>query len=261
MRLRDKVLLVTGSTTGIGEAIARAAVAEGARVVLHGTRRAAGDALADELNAAAPGTAHFVQADLADPAAAPDLIEAAIAFGGGRLDALVNNAAIMTRGGLAETDADAFDRVVAVNLRAPLLLVRAAWPHFRERGGGRVLVIGSINAHCGESSQLAYSISKAGLVTMTRNLADAHAAEGLRINCLNVGWTLTENEYALKIREGLPENWPDNLSPHFAPSGRLLQPAEIGAAAMYFLSDDAALLNGGVLDFEQFPVVGRNPPK
>ena len=78
-------------------------------------------------------------------------------------------------------------------------------------------------------------------MTLTRNLADAHGAEGIRVNQLNVGWTLTPNELALKIKEGLPEDWPSKVPKTFAPSGRLLSPADIAWAAVYFLSDEAAL--------------------
>ncbi len=184
-----------------------------------------------------------------------------MAHGGGRLDGLVNNAAVMTRSDLETTDARVFDDTMAINLRAPLLLIRAALPHFRRQGGGRVLNIGSVNGHCGERNQLAYSLSKAGMMTLTRNLADAYGAEGLRVNALNVGWTLTPNEFELKKREGLPDDWPEHLPKSHAPSGRLLSPEDVAWAAVYLLSDEAPLLNGGVLDFEQYPVIGRNPVK
>ena len=260
MRLKDKVIFITGSTTGIGEGIARTCLQEGARIILHGTREAAGAQLVDELRAAG-GQAFFVAGSLADPAVAPRLIEAAVAHGGGRLDGLVNNAAVMTRSDLESTSAEVFDATMAVNLRAPLLLIQAAWPYFRAQGGGRVLNIGSVNGHCGERNQLAYSLSKAGMVTLTRNLADAYGAQGLRVNALNVGWTLTPNEYELKKREGLPDDWPEHLPKTYAPSGRLLSPTDVAWAAVYLLSDEAPLLNGGVLDFEQYPVIGRNPAK
>jgi len=262
MRLKDRVILVTGSTTGVGEAIARAAAAEGARVIVHGTKREAGQAVAADINeSTGREAAHFAMADLSEPHSISTLVADAAAFGGGRLDALVNNAAMITRSDLESTTAEIFDRTMAVNARAPMLLIQAALPHFRNGGGGRVLNIGSINAHCGERNQLAYSMSKAALVTLTRSLADAHGAEGLRVNCLNLGWVLTPNEYQLKIREGLPPDWPEKISRHNAPAGRIFKPEEIGAAAVFFLSDDAALLNGGVLDYEQFPVIGRNPEK
>jgi len=259
MRLKNKVILVTGSTTGIGEGMARIFAGEGASVVVHGTREAAAREVVDDI-IRQKGRADYVLGSLAD-AEAPGKIVQAVIERHGRIDCLVNNAAVMTRGGLEATDAGVFDRTLAVNLRAPLLLIRAALPFFRKQGGGRVLNIGSVNGYCGEREQLAYSISKGGLVTLTRNLADAHGQEGIRVNLFNVGWTLTPNEYALKKKEGLPDDWPTRMPRATAPSGRLLAPEDIAWAAVYFLSDEAPLINGAILDLEQFPMVGRNPPK
>jgi NAD(P)-dependent dehydrogenase (short-subunit alcohol dehydrogenase family) len=197
---------------------------------------------------------------LDDPSAPARIIQGVI-DACGRIDGLVNNAADMSRGSLESTGVDSFDRTIAINLRAPFLLVQAALPHFRRQKAGRVLNIGSINSYCGERNLLAYSISKGGLVTMTRNLADAHGAEGIRVNLFNVGWTLTPNEYELKKREGLPEDWPSRVPKELVPSGRLLSPEDIAWAAVYFLSDEAPLINGATLDMEQYPIVGRNPQK
>lgn len=259
MRLKDKAILITGSTTGIGEGMARLFARQGARVMIHGTSETAARAVASSIQAAG-GKASYFLAPLDDPASPGKILDEVIRQWG-RIDGLVNNAAVMTRSNLESTDAAVFDRTIAVNLRAPLLLARAALPHFRKQGAGKILNIGSINGYCGESSQLAYSISKGGLITLTRNLADAHGSEGLRVNLFNVGWTLTPNEYELKKKEGLPENWPDHLPAEQAPSGRLLLPDDIAQAALYFLSDEALLINGAVLDLEQYPVIGRNPPK
>jgi NAD(P)-dependent dehydrogenase (short-subunit alcohol dehydrogenase family) len=259
MRLKDKVILVTGSTTGIGEGMARVFAREGAVVVVHGTREAAARQVVQDI-VGRKGRATYALGSLADPEVPAKLVQAVLDQHG-RIDGLVNNAALMTRGDLEATDADTFDRTLAVNLRAPLLLIRAALPHFRRQGGGRVLNIGSVNGYCGERSQLAYSISKGGLVTLTRNLADAHGAEGIRVNLFNVGWTLTPNEYRLKQTEGLPADWPSRVPRSVAPGGRLLSPEDIAWAAVYFLSDEAALINGSVVDLEQFPMIGRNPPK
>ena len=145
----------------------------------------------------------------------------------GRIDGLVNNAAVKTRGGILDTDEEAFDRTVNVNLKAPFFLIRAAIPHFRRQGGGRVLNIGSINAYCGEISQCIYSACKGALMTLTRNLADAHGAEGIRVNQINPGWTLTPNERVLKATEGLPEDWPSRLPTEYAPGGRLFSPDDV----------------------------------
>jgi NAD(P)-dependent dehydrogenase (short-subunit alcohol dehydrogenase family) len=256
MRLKDKVILVTGSTTGIGEGMVRTFASEGAQVMIHGTSEKNAQHLVAEIGE----QASYVLGALGDPQVPARLIAETIARFG-RIDGLVNNAAAITRGNLENTDLASFERTLAVNLTAPFLLIQAALPYFRKQGGGRVLNIGSVNGYCGEANQLAYSISKGGLITLTRNLADAHGPEGLRVNQFNVGWTLTPNEYELKKKEGLPDDWPAKVSKAYAPSGRLLTPQEIAWAAVYFLSDEAALINGAILDLEQYPLIGRNPVK
>ncbi len=255
-RLKDKVILVTGSTTGIGEGMVRVFAREGARVMIHGRRRDQAQRLAEEIG----GDASFAIGALENPEVPAALIEKTVAHFG-RIDSLVNNAAVITHGTIEETDSDAFDLTVAVNLKAPVFLIRAVLQYFRRQGAGSILNIGSVNAYCGERNLCIYSACKGALMTLTRNVADAHAAEGIRVNQLNVGWTLTPNERALKAKDGLPEDWPSRLPKVFAPSGRLLSPEEIARAAVYFLSDESVLINGTVLDLEQYPVIGRNPPK
>lgn len=261
METPKKVALVTGSATGIGEAIARRLSAGGLRVVLHGQEheRAAGQEFERQLKAAG-GEAIFVAAQLEDPAACAALVaEAAAAWG--RLDVLVNNAASVVRSNLHTTDAVLFDATMAVNVRAPMLLIQAAHPWFVAAGGGRVLNIGSVNGLCGEANQLAYSISKGALITLTRNLADALATEGIRVNQMNLGWVLTANEYALKQREGLPPDWPSQVPTVYAPSGRLISPQEVAHYAHALLCDEAGVISGIVMELEQYPMVGRNPVK
>jgi NAD(P)-dependent dehydrogenase (short-subunit alcohol dehydrogenase family) len=255
MRLQDKVIIVTGSTTGIGEAIARRVLAEGGRVVVHGRDAERGQAIVAE----APGRATFISADLADSTALPGIIEGAIkSFG--KLDGLVNNAASTARNDLLHTDAAFFDRMMAINVRAPLLLIKAAYPHLKQ-SRGCVLNIGSINAYTGESNLVAYSISKGALMTLSRNQADALCYEGIRVNHFNVGWVLTANEYKTKIADGLPQNWPEQLEPQYAPSGRIMRPEEIATAAVYWLSDESRPISGSVVELEQYPMIGRNPVK
>ena len=260
--LRNKIALVTGSVSGIGEAIARKLAAEGARLMVHGRpgQAEAAARVARAINNESETDADVQLADLADPAACAALIDAVIARYG-RIDLLVNNAGISPRADLPATDAALFDKIFAVNLRAPLLLIRAALPHFRKQGGGRVLNIGSINAYCGEAALLAYSMSKGGLTTMTRNLADAHGQEGLRVNQLNPGWVLTDNEYRAKVDEGLGSEWPSRIPRQHAPAGRIFRPDEIAHFAANFLGAQAELVNGTVFDVEQFPLIGCNPMK
>src|SRR5579863_2016290 len=237
-RLKDKVILVAGSGTGIGEGMARHFVSEGARVMIHDREAEAARAVAADLGE----RASFVLGDLENPGIAEKLIEQTVAHFG-RIDALVNNAAVKTRGTIEDTDEAAFDRTVTVNLKAPFFLIRAAVPHFRRQGGGRVLNIGSINAYCGEKNQCIYSAIKGALMTLTRNLADAHGPENIHVHQINPGWVLTPNERALKATEGLPDDWPSRLPIAFAPSGHILSPDDVAWAAVYLLSDEAAILN------------------
>src|SRR4051812_27369143 len=255
MRLENKVIIVTGSTTGIGEAIAKRVLVEGARVIFHGRDAARGQALVTQ----AGKNARFVEADLADPNAPQQVIDFAVKEFG-QLDAIVNNAASTARSDLASTDADFFDTMMATNVRAPLLLIRAAYPHLK-RSEGCVLNIGSINGYSGESNLLAYSISKGALMTLSRNLADALCYEHIRVNHFNVGWVLTDNEYKTKINDGLPQDWPEHIEPQYAPSGRIIDPEKIAAAAVYWLSDESRPISGSVVELEQYPVIGRNPVK
>jgi NAD(P)-dependent dehydrogenase (short-subunit alcohol dehydrogenase family) len=255
-RLDNKVIIVTGSTTGIGEAIARRFVAEGARVLIHGLERELGEKIVSELGA--KHAALHVD-DLADAATPHRLVDAAMgAFG--RIDGIVNNAAWTGRSNLATTDAALFDRCMAINVRAPLLLIQAAFPYLKSARGS-VLNIGSINGYCGEPNLLAYSLSKGALITLTRNLADAHGRDGIRFNHFNLGWVLSSNEYALKVSEGLPPDWPEHVPPVFAPSGRIMSPENIATAAVYWIGDESRPISGSVLELEQYPVIGRNPVK
>ena len=255
MKLKDKVIIVTGSTTGIGEAIARRCVAEGSKVLVHGRDQTRGEQLVASLGKAA--ALHID--DLADANAPQRVVDATLhAFG--KIDGIVNNAAFIVRSNLETTDAALFDKVMAINVRAPLLIIRAAINHLKESKGA-VVNIGSINAYTGEPRQLAYSMSKAAIMTMSRNLANVLAVDHVRVNHFNVGWVITPNEYKLKMSEGLLEGWSDNPDIENVPTGRMTQPEEIAAHAVFWLSDESRPISGSVIDLEQYPIIGRIPLK
>jgi NAD(P)-dependent dehydrogenase (short-subunit alcohol dehydrogenase family) len=255
MKLRDKVIIITGSTTGIGRAIAERCVAEGARVLVHGRDRPKGEAVVAKLGSAA--TLHVD--DLADPACPARIAVAAMqAFG--RIDGVVNNAAIVPRTTIHDATVEHFEHTMAINVRAPLFLIQAAFPQLRANRGS-VLNIGSINAHSGEPTFLHYSISKGALQTLSRNLANAHGTDQVRFTHFNVGWVLSENEYAKQIAEGQAADWPEKLPATYAPSGRLIAPETIAGAAVFWLSDESRPVSGTVLELEQYSVYARNPAK
>jgi NAD(P)-dependent dehydrogenase (short-subunit alcohol dehydrogenase family) len=255
MRLRDKVVIVTGSTQGVGEGIARRFVAEGAKVVLHGLERELGERILADLQ---PNAVLCVN-DLSKPESAQELVDAAVkSFGG--LHAIVNNAATTRRATLEQTDAATFDFFIDLNLRAPLLLIRAALPHLLAAQGS-MLNIGSVNAYCGAPNLLPYSISKGGLMTLTRNIADTYCRTGLRVNQINLGWILTENEKRLMEAGGHSPDWWRDPPRDGAPIGRLMLPEEVATAAVYWIGDESRPVTGSVLELNQYPIIGRNRAK
>lgn len=257
MRLKDKVVLVTGSCTGIGKAIATRCIAEGARVVIHGRDPQQGEAAWTELG---KERAALCIEDLTNEGAAQRLVDASLqAFG--RLDAVVNNAAMVVSSDVHTTDLPLFRSILEVNLLAPFALIQAALPHLAKTRGS-VLNIGSVNAWSGEPNLMGYSVSKGALMTLSRNLGDTlHRELGVRVNQLNVGWVLTEKETERKRSQGLADNWYEQVPKVYAPAGRILLPEEIAAAAVYWLADESGPISGQVVELEQHPMIGRNPPK
>jgi NAD(P)-dependent dehydrogenase (short-subunit alcohol dehydrogenase family) len=131
-------------------------------------------------------------------------------------------------------------------------------PHLL-KSRGAILNIGSLNAYCGASNLVPYSLSKGGLMTLTRNVADAYCRQHVRVNQVNLGWVLTENEK--RVMESLGPEWWKDPPRDGAPSGELIMPEAIAAAAVYWLSDESRLITGTVLELNQFPVIGRNTVK
>lgn len=257
MRLENKVIIITGSTTGIGKAIAIRCVQEGAKVVIHGLEETLGNEVINEL-----GEQHAVLhiEDLSIDGAPDRLVSKAIHHFG-KLDAIVNNAAIVASSNIHTTDKAFMHHILEVNTIAPFLLIKAALPYLTSQRGA-VLNIGSVNAYSGEPNLLSYSVTKGALMTLTRNLGDTlHRENGVRVNQINPGWVLTETERQRKKEHGLPEEWYKDLPAVYAPAGRILWPKEIAAAAIYWLSDEAGPISGQVVDLEQHPFIGRNPPK
>jgi NAD(P)-dependent dehydrogenase (short-subunit alcohol dehydrogenase family) len=257
MRLQDKVIVVTGSATGIGKAIARRCVAEGARVVIHGLERELGAAVVAELGA--EKAALHIE-DLTTDGCPQRLVALAVRTFG-RLDAIVNNAALVAASNLHTTDLACFRRMLDINTVIPFALIQAALPELR-RARGSVLNIGSVNAYSGEPNLLPYSVSKGALMTLTRNLGDTLMREdGVRVNQINPGWVLTENEAQRKRDHGLADDWYKDVPKMYAPSGRILWPEEIAACAAWLLAEECGPISGQIIDLEQHPFIGRNPPK
>jgi len=226
---------VTGASGGIGGAIARALHAQGATVMLAGTRRDALDRLAAELGS----RAQVQTADLGDPAAADAHVKAT-EEGTGQLDILVNNAGL-TRDGLAIRMKDEeWQQVLDVNLTAAFRLTRAALRGMMRRRAGRVVNITSTVGVTGNPGQANYAASKAGMIGMSKSLAAELASRGVTVNCVAPGFVATA--MTDKLSEAQKE-----ASTKAIPVGRFGTPAEIAAAVVYLASDEAAYVTGQTL--------------
>ena len=250
--LDNRVALITGSTSGIGKGMAEHFASLGAHVVVHGRDRQSGTQLVEAIRSRGRDAA-FLEGDLADEAVCRSLVRGAVdRFGG--LDILVNNAASTSRASIESATTAFWDRMMAINLRAPFILMQEALTAMKARGRGSIVNIGSINAYCGMDTLGPYSVSKGALMTMTRNAAVGFARHRVRVNQLNVGWTLTEGEERVKREEeGLGPDWLADAV-NTRPFRRLLSPLDIAHAAAYFASDDSAVITGSVLDLEQFAI-------
>jgi NAD(P)-dependent dehydrogenase (short-subunit alcohol dehydrogenase family) len=248
--LRDRVVLISGGTAGLGAGIARAAAREGATVAVTGRRREPGEALAAELTGG--GTkALFVQADVADVAQARACVAAVIAEFG-RVDSLVNAAGLTARGTLLDTTPELFDAHIAVNLKAPFFLMQAVVADLAARKApGTIVNIISTSAHAGQPYLAPYVAAKAGLAGLTRNAAHAHRWDKIRINGLNIGWTDTEAEDATQRRVARGGNdWRAKAGASL-PMGRLGQVDEIAEFVVFLLSDRSGVVTGSVIDWDQ----------
>jgi NAD(P)-dependent dehydrogenase (short-subunit alcohol dehydrogenase family) len=252
--LSNRVILVTGAYSGIGFACAKACIDAGAEVAIHARRAEELPRALEQLGQRASG----VTGDLSD-GGTPQALIAEVLHRHGRIDGLVNNAAMLTRSTIETVTHDLLQAMLAVNVVGPLLLIKAALPYLeRAVNGGTIVNIGSINAWCGAPNLLAYSASKGALMTATRNLGDALGGRNVRINQINAGWTATETEHKLQLAEGHGEDWQAHLPKEFAPHGRLLEPREVAAHVTFWLSPASAPVTGQVYELEQYPILGRN---
>jgi NAD(P)-dependent dehydrogenase (short-subunit alcohol dehydrogenase family) len=241
MDLHDRVTLVTGAGSGIGEAIARRYAAAGARVWVTDRDEASGQATAEAINGAG-GTAFFHPLDVTDEAGC-EAVARAVHAAHGRLDVLVNNAGVGHVGTLLETTGADLDRMYAVNVRGVFNVTKAFLPGMLERRYGVVVNLASIGGIVGIKDRLAYCATKFAVVGMTKCLALDHAKEGVRAVAICPGRVETPF-----VRARLAE-YPDPEAAYremtaTQPVGRMARPEEIAAAALYLASDEAAFVTG-----------------
>ncbi len=248
--LDGQVILVTGSTQGVGEAIALESARLGAAgVVVCGRNTENGQAVAAEVESIGSRSL-FVEADLADVDATRAIV-AACDETFGRVDGLVNAAAMTTRGTLASTTVDLWDYLFAVNVRAPFLLTQAVAEIMkREKTSGSIVNIISVAAYCGLPHIAAYSATKGALATFTKNCAESLYRDTIRVNGIMLGWTDTPNEDVVQKQQGSPDDWLE-IGETASPFGRLLKPYDVAHLACFLLSSHSGVMTGSLIDQSQ----------
>jgi NAD(P)-dependent dehydrogenase (short-subunit alcohol dehydrogenase family) len=255
------ITIINGGTQGLGEAVARRLAGTGftTGMVLVGRSVERGQALAEELTNAGLDTI-FIATDLSD-SSAPQSIVAATLDRFGRIDGLVNVAAVTTRATLFEDTPEHVDSQMNVNVKAPYFMIQAVARELVAQGsGGSIVNVGSTSGHGGQPKLTAYCMSKAALTVMTKNLAFGLMRHRIRINQVNPGWMETESEHRTQIeQDGAPENWLELAAPN-RPLGRLVHPTEVANAIAYCLSPDAGMMTGNCIDIDQSVQGAGDPP-
>ena len=251
-RIDGRVCVVTGGTQGLGAAIARhLAEAGAAGIVTCGRQAEKGEAVARAIEADTGVPARFVVADLAEVEPVRAVIDAADEAHG-RIDVLVNAAGLTDRGDILSTDPVLFDRMFAINVRAPFFLMQEAIRRMVRDGiEGSIVNIGSTSALAGQPFIAAYCASKGALATLTRNTAFAVMRNRIRVNQLNIGWMASDGEDRIQREyHGAADDWRERAAATL-PFGRLVDPAEVARAVAFLASDDSGLMTGSVVQFDQ----------
>ncbi|MGQ5701362.1 SDR family NAD(P)-dependent oxidoreductase [Sandaracinobacteroides sp. A072] len=235
MRFKGRVAIVTGGASGIGAATARRLHAQGAAILVADLAEEAGQALADELG---EGRAHFQRVDVADWASVSAMADAAEARFG-HIDILVNSAGIGSFATTPDLEPEAWDRVLAVDLKGVFLGCKAVIPRMRARGSGAIVNVASISGMAGDYGFAAYNAAKAGVINYTRAAAIDHAREGIRVNAVSPGPVDTPILAGVDDMPGARSLWEG-----LVPMGRFARPEEIAAVIAFLASDDAAFVNG-----------------
>ncbi len=249
--LAGKYAIVTGSTQGLGEAIARLFAARGAAgLIVCGRNEARGTAVAAALNSK-HCQVHFVQCDLANVEDCRRVVATADEKFG-RVDILVNAAGVSDRGTIWDASPELWDWIMAVNARAPFILIQESIKIMKREGiDGSIVNIGSVAAYGSMPVLMPYAASKGALMTMTKNIAYAIMRHRIRINTLNIGWMDTPGEDVIQKKyHGAGDDWLEKAEVD-QPFGRLLKPTEVARAVAFMASEESGMMTGSVVDFDQ----------
>jgi NAD(P)-dependent dehydrogenase (short-subunit alcohol dehydrogenase family) len=247
MKLEGKVALITGGGTGIGAAIAERFVSEGARVCITGRRQ---DALDETARTLPEGKVVACAGDVSKDEDAERMVATTLAFGG-KLDVLINNAAINIKGSITDIDSAAWRSILEVNLTGPFLLMRLSMPHLIKSGAGSIINVSSLGGIRCNAMSPAYDASKAGLIQLTQQVAMEYGKHGVRCNVVcpgHVRTPLSERSLGRNAQQlGISRDEMMKIATEGIPLGRSADPSELAGICVFLASDDASFMTGAVL--------------
>ena len=240
LRLKDKVIVISGGTKGVGKAAALAFAKEGAKVVIGGRDRSS----LDELLRKAPDSI-FVYTDLQVNNACKDLFTKANEVYG-RIDGYFHYAGITPISPLDTCNEQTFDDVMTINFKSAFFCCQQAIRYMRENGSGSIVLTGSAHAWGGQKDRAAYACSKGALLTLMEHIAHNYASEHIRCNYLTLGWTPTEGEVSLRNSLGESESMLRQKASAILPMGRMCEVSDYTEALVYLMSDSSAMMTGSI---------------
>ena len=243
-RLKDKVIVISGGTKGVGCAFAKAAGNEGAKIVIGGRDEKSGQEIVKNI-CKSGSDAVFIYTDLKQISDCQNLFdEANKKFG--KIDGFFNYAGVTPISPLDTCNEETFDEVMNVNFKAAFFCCQQAVKYMRIFGGGSIVLTGSAHAWGGEKDRAAYACSKGVLITLSEHIAKNYASENIRCNYLTLGWTPTEGEIALRKSLGESAEELRCRAGKYLPMGKMPEVSDYVAALIYLMSDDSKIMTGSI---------------
>ncbi len=244
MRLKEKVIIVTGGTKGIGRAVALGAAKEGAKVVIGGRNQDEGAAFVKEVKALYGGESMFVKGDLTQEKCCEDLILKTVEKYG-RIDGLVNYAGtVLSMAPITSTTEEQFDDIMSINFKSAFFVTKYAIAQMQKNEGGSIVNMGSMHAYGGEIDRAAYACSKGAMYTLYKHVAKNYSRELIRSNWITIGWVATPGELELREKQGVGKEWLDQVGGNYFPMGRLQTEEDYVDSTVYLLGDGSSQVTG-----------------